>query len=235
MFDLHWTILIYALLGGLIPSLIWLFFWLREDTHSEPRSLLIACFIGGMISVIIAGYTEEYVATVVTDQNTMYTLWATIEELLKFIAVALIALRSTAYDEPIDAMIYCVTVALGFAALENALFILKVWHEQGDLAASILGGNMRFIGASLVHVVSSTAIGFGLGWSFYRGAVSKFIGLIAGLGAAVAIHAAFNLCIVNGGTDDTLKAFAWIWAAVVLLIVLFEEVKAIRPRITSLR
>ena len=89
---------------------------------------------------------------------------------------------------------------------------------------------MRFIGATLVHVVSTATIGFALGWAYYRSAAAKLVALVIGLCSAIAIHAAFNLSIVAGGSADTLKAFSWIWGAVVILIVLFEEVKAVKPK-----
>ncbi len=224
------TSFLYAVLAGIVPSLIWLWFWLHEDRQQpEPRWLLAATFFGGILAVIAAIFAEKYVADIVNDPSLRYTLWAGIEEVLKFIAVAVIALNSDYYDEPIDAMIYCVVAALGFAALENTLFIMGPLSD-GEIARSIVTGNMRFIGATLVHVVSSALIGASLGYAFYRGHIAKFILLILGLSAAIALHAAFNLSIINAASADTLRAFAWIWGAVVILIVLFEEVKAVRPK-----
>lgn len=221
----------YALLTGLIPPLIWLFFWLREDSsHPEPRSLLAGCFFAGMLAVLFAIPAEQYVAGLGLSRSAQYISWAAIEELLKFFAVAAIALRSRWYDEPIDPMIYLIAVSLGFAALENTLFIMGPF-AQGDLARGLVTGNMRFIGATLVHVVCSTLIGFGLGWNFYRSKAVKLLGWIGAATAAIALHSAFNLTIVNASAIDTLKAFGWIWGAVVIMIVLFEEVKAVRPRL----
>ncbi len=222
------TLFIYALIAGLLPSLIWLFFWLREDANAEPRPLIAACFIGGMLAVVAAVFAEKYIAEIIADPAYRYTLWAAFEEVAKFVAVALIALHSNNNDEPIDAMIYCIVVALGFAALENTLFIMGPL-AGGEVSRGIITGNMRFVGATLVHVVSTATIGFALGWASYRSSAVKLIALVIGLGGAIAIHAAFNLSIVTGGSNDTLRAFGWIWGAVVILIVLFEEVKAVRP------
>lgn len=223
------TLFLYALLAGLLPSFIWLFFWLREDSNAEPRALLTACFVGGMIAVVCAVFGEKYIADLVSDPTYRYTLWAAFEEVAKFVTVAVIALHSYYNDEPIDAMIYCIVVALGFAALENTLFILGPL-SGGDIAKSIVTGNLRFIGATLVHIVSTATTGFALGWAYYRSPAVKLVALVIGLGSAIAIHAAFNLSIITGGAGDTLKAFSWIWGAVVILIVLFEEVKAVRPK-----
>lgn len=225
------TALTYALLSGLLPSFIWLWFWLREDRqHPEPRSLLAACFFGGILAVIAAVFAEKYIASIYSDPTIRYTLWAATEEILKFIAVAVIALRSQENDEPIDAMIYCIVTALGFAALENALFIMNPL-SGGEIAKSIVTGNMRFMGATLLHVVSSASIGFTLGYVFYHGKLAKIIAAIVGLCGAIAIHTAFNLSIIEAGPADTLKTFSWIWGAVVILIILFEEVKVVRPKL----
>lgn len=220
----------YALLAGLLPALLWLLFWLREDNlHPEPKSLITGTFISGMLVVVVAVFLEKYAADIISDEKYRYIAWAAIEEVTKFLAVAIIALRSRNMDEPVDAMIYCITVALGFAALENALFILSPL-DTGDITRSIVTGNMRFIGATLVHVVCSASIGFMIGLTFYKNAFLKAISLIFGVILAVTLHAGFNLSIINETVTNTLKVFGWVWLAVVILIILFEEVKSIKPK-----
>jgi RsiW-degrading membrane proteinase PrsW (M82 family) len=127
-------------------------------------------------------------------------------------------------------MIYFITAALGFAALENTIFIMGPL-SAGNVLVSFVTGNLRFVGATLVHVVSSGAIGFCLGFAFYRGRFAKFAAWIIGLGVAVTIHASFNLAIAQASAMDTLKTFGWIWGAVVIVIVLFEEVKVVKPKL----
>lgn len=228
------TTLAYAVLAGIIPSVIWLCFWLREDSlNPEPKSLLIATFLAGTLAVVAALFTEKYISGLYSDQTTRYILWAATEEILKIVAVAVIALNTGYNDEPIDAMVYCIVVALGFAAIENMLFAMGPIGSS-SIAESIINDNMRFIGATLVHTVSSATIGFFLGLAFYRGYFAKFTALILGLSSAIALHAGFNLSIINASGTDTLRIFAWVWGAVVILIVLFEEVKAVKPKIAKL-
>ena len=52
--------LFFAIAGGFIPSLLWLWFWLKEDSHPEPRTNLIYTFIAGMIVVPIAMIFEYF-------------------------------------------------------------------------------------------------------------------------------------------------------------------------------
>jgi len=219
-----------ALIAGILPSLIWLWFWLREDAHPEPKGLIVATFLGGIIAVIMAIFAEQYVASLGYDNTTRYVLWAIIEEVSKLVIVASIVLFTRENDEPIDAMIYCIVGALGFAAVENFLFLLSPLANQG-LAQGLATGNMRFIGATLVHIVSSALVGFSLGLVFYRRWYVKVIAVVIGLSLATALHAGFNLSIINGDTTDTLKAFLWVWAAVVVLMMLFEEIKVVHQKI----
>ena len=228
------TVLVFAALAGLIPSLIWLFFWIREDRDQpEPKTLLAATFIAGMLTVVAAFFVEKYIASLVQDPTWQYILWAATEEILKFITVAVVALNTDYNDEPIDAMVYAIVVALGFAAVENMLFALAPL-SAGSIAEGIVNDNMRFIGATLVHTVSSAMIGFSLGWAFYRGYFKKAVALFLGISAAIALHAAFNLSIITTSGTETLRTFAWVWGAVVILIILFEEVKAVRPKFYKL-
>jgi hypothetical protein len=53
---------------------------------------------------------------------------------------------------------------------------------------------------------------------------------VIGLVGAVAVHSAFNLSVLSAAPESTLSVFAWIWCAVIIIMILFEEIKAVhRP------
>ncbi len=223
-------IFLYALLAGVLPALLWLWFWLREDNlHPEPRALVAISFLMGIFSVVVAIGLEKIVFDITSDQTYRYMAWAAIEEICKFLAIAFILFNSKYMDEPVDAMIYCITVALGFAALENTLFILSPLHE-GEFAKGIITGNMRFIGATLVHTVCSAIIGFFVGIAYYKDFFTKSISVIFGVILAIVLHAGFNLSIINETVTNTLKVFSWVWLAVIITLILFEEIKGVRAK-----
>ncbi len=227
------SVLVFALIAGLTPSLVWLFFWLREDiAHPEPRWLIYTGFAGGAIAVLAAIFAEKYIAEVVSDQSVRYILWAATEEIFKLLVIAVIALNTKFNDEPIDAMVYMITIALGFAAVENALFALDPFGS-GNIVQGIATESMRSIGATLVHTVSSALIGFSLGYAFYRGPIIKTISVILGITGAIILHSLFNLSIINASPAGTVRIFMWIWAAVVILMILFEEIKTIKPKLIT--
>src|SRR3989344_4723949 len=114
-------VLFIAFLGGLLPSLLWLGFWLLEDRcEPEPKKYLFITFLAGMIAVVAVLPVERFVMQYLACTALLFA-WAVLEEGFK-IGAALLALRSRALDEPIDAVMYMVAAALGFAAMENALF-----------------------------------------------------------------------------------------------------------------
>lgn len=214
-----------ALLAGMIPSLLWLWFWLREDKKSsEPKGLLTIIFILGMISVIFVLPIQKFIQAHVVSPELQLVLWATAEELIKYLAVIIILYGSTHIDEPIDWPIYMITAAVGFAALENALFLLKpLLLEQA--VSGILTGHLRFLGATLLHTVASGVFGIALGLSLFMGDFKRKLYLLIGLIFAVVLHSAFNFFIIRNGGADFLKVFAFLWVVTIIVMLLFEKLR----------
>lgn len=224
------TTLGYAFLGGLLPSLIWLYFLLKEDSHCpEPRKIIVFAFITGMAAVPLALPLEQYARAHFTDSASVLIAWALIEEVLKYIMAASFVLWRNAIDEAPDYVIYMITVALGFAAAENMLFLLAPLVD-GHLATTVFTGNLRFLGSTLLHVVASAAIGFSLAFSTRYHSVGRTAAAAFGLILATALHTAFNMLIIHSGTSTTLAAFFLIWMAAVIFFAAFEVLKYFQYR-----
>ncbi len=214
-----------AIVEGVIPSLLWLWFWLREDREDpEPAGILAFCFFIGMALVVFAVPMQKFVQSVISSNQTQIILWATIEELLKYLAVILLLYKSKYLNKPIDWPIFLITIALGFAAFENILFIIKPL-SLGQATVGLMTGQLRFLGSTLLHAVSSGIIGISVGLSFYMGSFLKKLYLIIGIGLAITLHSSFNFFIMNNNGSDYLKVFAFLWVATIINLLLFERLR----------
>lgn len=215
---------IISLLGGLVPAFLWLWFWLKEDEkRPEPRGLLLLTFIIGMVSVFVVLPIERFFGGFLTNEKILTIVWVVVEEVIKFIGIYFIALKSRDADEPVDFAIYMMTGALGFAALENALFLIDP-VSLGNTTVSLLTGNFRFLGAMLLHSVASGIVGIGMGLAFYRGKFIKTSFVVIGLLSAITLHAIFNFLIIS--TDKGLfSVFSLLWGVAIIVLLLFEQLR----------
>lgn len=213
-----------AFLSGLIPALFWLWFWLREDkTNPEPKILIATAFFAGMLIVPLVLPLQQFAMERFAGDNLVF-VWVIIEEVLKYSAALIVVLWNKAVDEPIDAIVYMIAIALGFSALENALFIFNPLVD-GDYTSSFLTGNFRFLGATLLHVLASGTVGVAMALSYYKSNSIKILASTVGLFVAIILHALFNFIIMDASGETVLGVFMFVWMGVIVLFLLFEKVK----------
>jgi len=243
------TLLIIA--GGFLPAFLWLWFWLKEDKKNpEPKLMILATFIAGGLSVFAAFYLERETAGSIDSVSlenarisftpfwdglkaaypliALFLGWGLIEEFVKYLAATIAAFTNKNFNEPVDGMIYMITAALGFAAVENSLFLLKVIREGSGGYNFLITGNLRFLGANLLHIFCSAVIGAIIGLSFQIKGIKKIFRIIVGILIATMLHALFNFFIIINDGENQVKVIIILWALIVALIVLFEKIKKIK-------
>ena len=225
---------------GILPAFAWLWFWLKEDNeHPEPPKYILLTFFYGALAVpfalvfqlLLNFFTGIEGTEAVSKLGFIYALgvvmlWAGIEEYVKYKAAWSGGLSKTITDEAVDVPIYMISTALGFSALENALFLITPFLN-GNIQDIIITTKLRFIGASLVHIASSALIGMFIGYSLFFVKKLRKIYTIVGFVLATLLHALFNLFIIKG-SQNSFVGFLIIWLFVVLIIVLFERIKKIK-------
>ena len=229
---------LYAFLGGLIPAIIWLWFWLKEDPHPEPQKVLARAFVAGAAVIPLAMLVEAFfcesgrLAGLIPDCTVypfwLLALWAATEELFKFAAAYWAALKYRHFVEPIDAPMYLITAAISFAAMENSIFIFKILSTYQNTEISILTGQLRFLGAMLLHITTSGIVGISIAFSFFH-REHRYRNVVGGLFTAALLHALFNFFILKTGGENVLNVFLFVWAAAIAFIFLLEKVKRLKP------
>ncbi len=199
-----------AIILGLIPAFVWLVFFLQEDRQKpEPKRIIISTFIWGGLAAFVAlqlqvqvSYLAEWLNIKDFSPPLIFAL-AGVEELIKFLVVYLWVSSRKEFDEPIDAMIYMIIAALGFATVEN---IASVAQSINGFELIVL----RFLGATLLHSLSSALVGFYWAISIARGSgTAKAI--ITGLLLATLLHSVFNgLVLIYGPAFQTTLFLAFI-------------------------
>jgi protease PrsW len=221
---------ILSFIIGFVPCLLWVWFWLKEDRdHVEPRRLILASFLVGAISVAFVIPTQAWIAPYLKGFGmiALFSGWSAIEELFKFLAAELTVLRHPKVTRALDPVILMIVVALGFAAVENFLFLLGPL-KNGIGIESLVTANFRFIGATLVHIFSSAIIGIFIALSMTQKASWRVLYALVGVLVASIAHGSFNALILSAHSPlSLLPAFLAVWMGVVILLALIEHVKHI--------
>jgi len=223
---------LFLIVLGLLPGFAWLLFYLTEAGHPEPRQLIAFTFIVGMAFGFFTIGIEELFNTVaagfgiqVLSVLSLIGL-ALIEEIMKFTAAYFSAHKSAAFSEPCDAMIFTIVAALGFATLENIGAVANavtapVSAHIPAIATVFETISFRFVGATLLHSLTSGIVGFHWALGILRQKVAKHLAI--GFAIAAGLHAIFNYLILNYGN----LAYSVVFLVMVGFYVLndFEQLK----------
>lgn len=225
--------IIYAVLGGVVPTFLWLWFWLSKDDNPEPGMVLTLAFIGGALSVLALLPLRPFVEQLPLDPQQVLVLYAGLEEVSKFLIVALISFGSRALIESTDYTIYLVTGALGFSALENTFYLISPIIENEPIQSIILTGNLRFFGATVLHTIATAIVGVLLGLAWRMSFFGKAIAVIFGLVLATGLHSVFNYFIMQNTRQGTIIAIAGVWIIAVIVILIFDRLRAMHQVIVQ--
>ena len=205
---------IIGILLGLLPGFVWLIFYLKEDLHPEPKRLIFLTFLAGAASAFFALFFQDFLVSwgclagssvlipcgalggSIPLTPIVIIIFALVEEVFKFGAAYLAVKRSAAFDEPVDAMIYAIVAALGFATVENIGAITFGHGAQAAILSDLFEiTSLRFVGATLLHTLASALAGYWWAVSIREFGAKRFI--VWGLLVATGLHALFNYFILE--------------------------------------
>ena len=222
--------------AGVLPCFLWLFFYLKRDRHPEPKKEIIWVFALGALMTAPAVAMEIFLINLVESLGlpeiasilvSNIVAVAFIEEFAKYFAVWVkeqAAEQNRNLDEPVDFVIYMVVAALGFAAVENLLFLLPTVQDQLaggnallriDGAAYLLSLSLfRSVSAILLHTLCSGILGYHMAAAFCRR--EKKLGIIAaGFIIVSCLHGLYNFSIMESESN---LSFLFIPLAIILLL-----------------
>ncbi|WP_224332942.1 PrsW family intramembrane metalloprotease [Haloprofundus halobius] len=182
--------------------------WYSDVTSSEPLSLLIATFLLGVLTANFAALINSVLnpyfqlLPIVGSVLFFYLVVGPVEETVKLLAVRLYAYRSDRFNAVIDGAVYGAMAGLGFATIENALYIMQgVEPAQLEFGLELIGvgGEITAVRALAGpgHVIYSAFAGYYLGLAKFNSENGGPI-IVKGLLIAAFIHATYNTTVGIG-------------------------------------
>ena len=170
-----------------------------SDRFREPTDLVIKTFVAGIIMCFPAAELNNLI---IPSYEYAYRAGLT-EEILKFLVLYFYIMPKSAFNEPMDAIVYGVVVSLGFATFENISYVYLGGFETDSFSLAI----MRAISAIPMHATCGIIMGYFFG--LYAFTNSKNF-LIKSLIFPIAIHATYNFL--------TLYDFFFLYFLVIVMV-----------------
>lgn len=224
-------IIILYIIFGILPSLVWLSYYLKKDLHPEPKATIIKIFLWGALITIPVFFIQIGLSELLDKTNLSpliasiihwFLIIAFIEEFFKFLVVKLKAINSPDLDEPIDIVLYMIIVALGFAAVENILYLFAPVGEasfEAIINRAILITFIRFVGATFLHTLCSAVIGYSLAISC-KDEKNKTLEIAFGVIVATLLHGLYNFSIIQ--LNGSLKLIIPAGIIILLSVIVFR-------------
>lgn len=189
--------IIYLGILAMAPSLaIMIYIYWKDKFDKEPLKELAITFVLGALSAVPVILTGKFLDLFGFDTSSKSLIWSLIsmfcvvgfiEEFYKFLAVYVYSYKHKAFNEPFDGITYGVMSAMGFATLENLLYVFL-----GDNPESIAW--MRMFTAVPAHAFFGVISGYFIG--LQRAKNMKGLAL-QGVFYAAVLHTAYNFFLTH--------------------------------------
>lgn len=190
---------------SVVPALVLAgYIWYGDPTLREPLGSLVVTFLLG---VLLAGFAAVVnsmfsflfaLVPVVGTALFFFLVVGPVEELVKWLAVRLYAYRRTEFQAVVDGAVYGAIAGLGFATIENAIYITRVYLTAAEAGGNILPVALGITRVRLLagpgHVIYSAFAGYYLGLAKFNSDQAGPI-VVKGLLVAILIHGTYNTLV----------------------------------------
>jgi RsiW-degrading membrane proteinase PrsW (M82 family) len=235
-----------AVLAAFLPAVIWLWIVYSRDRYEhEPKRLIEKLFLASVVAAGIAMFLERGLQVNLNSSKVGVVVASAIavgivEEGAKFNVARALTRRNPAFNEPVDGIIYTSSVALGFAAIETTLYILRFYygalhvivaHGYTSLVAQQVASQVAFrriaaeraILGCLGHLSFTGIIGYAYGLQKFGAKKPTVRGAFI---AAALLHAAFDGFLSLGAST---LAFAILAGSIAAYVQGFRRALAVSP------
>lgn len=181
-------------------AIIAFYLWSRDKYEREPIRLLLIAMLAGAFIVLPVIVIENFIA-VIGERFTglaqaawhAFAVAGFTEELFKYLALYIFIWRSPEFNEKYDGIIYATFVSLGFAGVENLMYVLESGHQTGM---------MRAFTAVPAHAIFGITMGYYFGLARFYEKQQKQLKAKA-LWIPVLLHGIYDFILMTG--------IEWLW------------------------
>ncbi|HEY8400624.1 MAG TPA: PrsW family glutamic-type intramembrane protease, partial [Cytophagaceae bacterium] len=187
--------MIFILLAlAIAPGLaICVYIFFKDKFEKEPLHVLAKCFFLGVFSALPAlglGELADYFFPITNTSASIaldaFVYIAFMEEFCKYAVLRGYAYNKPSFNEPYDGIMYSVMIAMGFATIENIIYVL----ENGLLVAIV-----RMLTAVPAHATFGILMGYYVGLAKFKSG-NKLPYLLLGLFSAIFLHGIYDFCLI---------------------------------------
>jgi protease PrsW len=222
--------IIIIILVAIAPCIFWLWLIYKGDKYKpEPKSLVIRTFLFGLGIAIPVAFLETALysgpsqgqVSLSTAAYLSFVVAGFTEEAAKFLVVRTSVYNSLHFEEPTDGLVYSAAAALGFASLENVIYVISFGWQV------IL---VRGLFSNLAHVLFSVLWGYPLALAKLGFIKRKYFTWL-GLAAAMIAHGVFDFLFFTGNAW-TFLVIPFFIGMVVLFVLMMRHANKISPFIS---
>jgi RsiW-degrading membrane proteinase PrsW (M82 family) len=183
--------------------------YVSDTTSGEPLTVLVATFLLGILTASFAALVNSLLRPAFGPLGFLgmgvffFLVVGPVEESVKLLAVRLYAYDTESFDCVVDGAVYGAMAGLGFATVENSIFIARqigdLGMDAGVAALVSAGGGITAVRALAGpgHVIYSAVAGYYLGLAKFNPGQRGPI-VVKGLLVAAFIHATYNTTVGVG-------------------------------------
>ena len=216
------------LLVTILPSILIILFFVYSDKFKEPQGETIKVFLYGILITIPAFFLNTVISEFFYSNTrvspgliTSFLTAAPVEEGLKLLILYHLVYKMKDFNEPIDGIVYGVTVSLGFATLENFYYVYILADHFNT--TSMYLAVVRSFSAVPAHAVFGVFMGyFFMKYTF----IKKGDNLFFAFAVPFVLHGCYNLFT----TSNFIVSLALILISWIVALRLFSRLKKTQKR-----
>lgn len=205
------TILLCVLLFALavLPVAVLMVYINRQDKfEKEPVKSLILAFVGGILAIPLDFLLIAIINSIWTSNTIFYSaFWEAgfPEELAKLLIFMIFIWRNKNFNEYFDGIVYASFIGLGFACVENILYVFS----NPSFGSAIQVSMSRALLSVPAHFLFGVIMGYFLSMAKFKGQFWKYVPV--GFLLAAGIHGLFDwLLMVSGNMGDVIGSLIYI-------------------------